>query len=227
MELESFERLQESRFYRFFECVSRLISVNLCMALLSLCGLVVFGLFPAIMAAAAYFNDVFECKEGKMLRSMFGYFKQYFWIGNLLMLVTAPAVGLVFYIMYGRELNTFLYLLLFCWIIAVMLLNWYLPAVNVLYPGFRTGKKIAFSLVAAGNRWLLTILLLAVNVGWMYVVLLIPQFMMFVMFSTPVWFGVWRIKKALKPDSFYDPLREEAEEYGESDNGQASFDGNT
>lgn len=227
MELESFERLQESRFYRFFECVSRLISVNLCMALLSLCGLVVFGLFPAIMAAAAYFNDVFECKEGKMLRSMFGYFKQYFWIGNLLMLVTAPAVGLVFYIMYGRELNTFLYLLLFCWIIAAMLLNWYLPAVNVLYPGFRTGKKIAFSLVAAGNRWLLTILLLAVNVGWMYVVLLIPQFMMFVMFSTPVWFGVWRIKKALKPDSFYDPLREEAEEYGESDNGQASFDGDT
>ena len=38
-----------------------------------------------------------------------------------------------------------------------------------------------------------------------------PQLMMFVMFSAPVWFGMWRVKKALKPDSFFDPEKEDGE----------------
>lgn len=208
MELDAFERMQGSRFYRFFECVSRLILVNLCMVLLSLCGLVAFGFFPAMFAAAAYFNDVFECKEEKMLPSMFRYFRKYFWIGNLLMVITVPTIALGFYIIYGRELNTFAYLILFCWIIITMVLYWYLPAVNTLFPEFGMKKKLLFSLVAAGDRWVMTVLFLAANLGWLYVVLLMPQLMMFVMFSVPVWFGVWRIKKALKPDSFFDPLKE-------------------
>lgn len=209
MELDAFERMQGSRFYRFFECVSRLILVNLCMVLLSLCGLVVFGFFPAMFAAAAYFNDVFECKEEKMLSSMFRYFRKYFGIGNVLMLITVPTIALGFYIIYGHELSTFAYLILFCWIIITMVLYWYLPAVNVLFPEFEPKKKFLFSLVAAGDRWVMTILLLAVNLGWLYIVLLMPQLMMFVMFSAPVWFGVLRIKKTLKPDSFFDPEREE------------------
>lgn len=209
MDLDAFERVQGSRIYRFFECVSRLILVNLCMVLLSLCGLVVFGYFPAMFAAAEYFNDVFECKEEKMLPSMFRYFRKYFGIGNLLMLITIPTIALGFYIIYGHELNTFAYLIQFCWIIIVMVLYWYLPAVNVLFPEFGMKKKLLFSLVAAGDRWVMTILFLAVNLGWLYIVLLIPQLMMFVIFSAPVWFGMLRIKKALKPDSFFDPEREE------------------
>ena len=78
MEQDAFERMQNSRMYRFFECLYRLFQINLCMILLALCGLAVFGLFPAMFAAAAYFNDVFEGKEGKVLQSMFGYFRQYF-----------------------------------------------------------------------------------------------------------------------------------------------------
>lgn len=214
--MDAFERMQGSRFYRFFDCVSRLILVNLCMVLLSLCGLLVFGIFPAMLAAAAYFNDVFECKEEKMLRSMFRYFRRYFWIGNLLMMITVPAIVLGFYVIYGKELDTFIYLLLFSVIIMSMVLYWYLPAINVLYPEFKTGKKLLFSLVVSGNRWVLTIVFLAMNLIWLYVVLLMPQLMMFVMFSTPVWFGTWRIKKALKPDSFFDPLKEEEYEFGES-----------
>ncbi len=211
MELEAFEKMQSSRFYRFFDCVSRLILVNLCIVILSLCGLVVLGLYPALFAAAAYLNDVFECKEGKMLPTMFQYFKKYFLIGNLLMVISVPTVGLGFYIVFGRELNTFAYLILFCWIIVSMVLYWYLPVISVLYPEFKTGKKLLFSLVVSGDRWLLTVLFLALNLVWLYVVLLIPQLMMFVMFSAPIWFGTWRIKKALKPDSFFDPLREDEE----------------
>lgn len=218
MELDAFERMQNSRFYRFFDWVSRLILVNLCMVLLSFCGLVVLGIFPAMFAAAAYFNDVYECNEGKMLPAMFGYFKQYFWIGNLLMVLTVPTVALGFYLIYGKELNTAIYLLLFVWIIVVMVLYWYLPAVNVLYPEFKLGKKLLFSLVAAGDRWILTVIFLAVNLAWLYVLLLIPQLMMFVMFSAPIWFGMWRIKKALKPDSFFDPERQEAEDRNISEN---------
>ena len=90
-----------------------------------------------------------------------------------------------------------------------MILNLYLPAVNVLYPEFKMGKKFLFSLVVAGNRYLLTILFLLLSLGWMYVVLLVPQLMLFVVFSVPVWFCMWRIKKALKPDSFFDPEEEE------------------
>ena len=195
--------------FRFFELLYKLIMVNLSIILLSVCGLVVFGLFPAILAAAAYFNDVMEGNETRMLSRMFQYFKQYFWIGNLLMIIVVPAVALVFYLMFGPELNMFVYLIIFCWMLAAMILNLYLPAVNVLYPEFKMGKKFLFSLVVAGNRYLLTILFLVLSIGWMYVVLLVPQLMMFVVFSVPVWFCMWRIKKALKPDSFFDPEEEE------------------
>ncbi len=211
MELDTFERMQSSRLYRFFDLMYRLILVNLCMILLSLCGLVVFGLFPAIFAAAAYFNDTMEGRDGKMLSSMFRYFRKYFWIANLQMLITVPTIGIGLYVIYGRELNTFAYLLLFCWIIIGMVLLWYLPAVNVLYPDFSLGKKFLFSLVASCDRFLLTILFLVLDLVWLYLTLLMPQLLMFLIFSTPVWFGTWRIKKALRPDSFFDPEKEEAD----------------
>ena len=75
-------------------------------------------------------------------------------------MLTVPTVALGFYLIYGRELSTGIYLLLFVWIIVVMLLYWYLPAVNVLYPDFKLGKKLLFSLVAAGDRWILTVIFL-------------------------------------------------------------------
>lgn len=218
MELDSFERMQSSWLYRFFDLLSKLILVNLCIILFSLCGLVVFGFFPALYAATAYFNDVLEGREGKMFPRMFGYFKKYFWIGNLQMLITVPTVVLGFYLIYGREFGTFVYLILFSWIIISMVLGWYMPVVNVLYPEFKTGKKILFSIVASCDRFILTIIFLVLDLAWMYAVLLIPQLMLFIVFSTPVWFGTWRIKKALKPDSIFDPEKEEIEENDDNNN---------
>ena len=211
MEQDAFERMQNSRMYRFFECLYRLFQINLCMILLALCGLAVFGLFPAMFAAAAYFNDVFEGKEGKVLQSMFGYFRQYFWTGNILMLIYVPAFAMGLYTVYGQELNTMLYLVLFCWLIGAVVLRWYLPAVTVLYQEFGIRKKILFSLVVSCHRWMMTLLFLIFHVVWLYAVLLAPQIMMFIVFSTPVWFTLWRVKKTMKPDSFYDPLAEEDE----------------
>lgn len=210
MDENAFERLQNKRFFRFFDWLTRLIFVNLCMILLSLCGLVVLGAFPAMFAAAAYFNDVFEGKEGKMLPSMFGYFRQYFLTGNLLMLLFVPALALGLYTIYGPELNTLVCLVIYCWLILAFALLWYLPPVSILYPEFKTKKKLIFALVVSANRWAMTLLFLAAGLAWLYAVLLMPQLLMFLMFSGPVWFGMWRIKKTLKPESFYDPLREES-----------------
>ena len=214
MEQDAFERMQNSRMYRFFECLYRLFQINLCMLLLAICGLVMFGLFPAMFAAAAYFNDVFEGKEGKVFRSMFGYFRQYFWIGNILMLIYVPAVAFGFYGVYGRELNTAAYLILFCWLIGAVVLRWYLPAVNILYPEFSVKKKILFALVVSCNRWTVTLSFVVFHVAWLYAALLAPQLMMFILFSAPAWFTQWRVKKVMKPDSFYDPLAEEEETGG-------------
>lgn len=205
MERNAFERLQGSRFFRCLDFLCRLVLVNLCILLLSLCGLVVLGLFPAIFAAAAYLNDIFEYKEGKLLPAMFGYFRKYFWIGNLLMALAVPAAAMALYAVYGRELNTFLYLLLFVWMLCAASLCWYLPAVNVLYPEFTLGRKILFSLVASGNRWALTLMLFAAGIVWLTMLLLVPQLLMFVMFSVPACLGMWWIKRALKPDSFFKP----------------------
>lgn len=210
MDENAFERLQNTKFFRFFDWVTKLIFVNFCMILLSLCGLVVFGLFPAIFAAAAYLNDVFEGKEGKVLPAMFGYFKKYFWMGNLLMLIFVPAVGLGLFTIYGPELNTFVCLVIYCWLILAFALLWYLPSVSVLYPEFGVKKKLVFSLVVSANRWATTLLFLAAGLGWMYAVLLIPQLLMFMMFSVPVWLGIWRIKKALKPETFFDVIEDES-----------------
>lgn len=210
MDEGAFERLQNSKLFRFFDWVTRLIFVNICMILLSLCGLAVFGFFPAMFAAAAYFNDVFEGKEGKVMPVMFGYFKKYFLTGNLLMLIFVPAVALGLATIYGPELNTLVCLVIYIWLILAFALLWYLPPVSVLYPEFKMKKKLVFALVVSANRWATTLLFLAAGLAWLYAVLLIPQLLMFLMFSVPVWFGMWRIKKALKPESFYDPLREES-----------------
>lgn len=200
MEPDAFERMQNSWLYRFFDMACVLILMNLCIVLLSCCGLIVFGLFPAVLAAAAYGKDVLEKKDGHILRRMFEYFKQYFWIGNLQMLLTVPTIGLGFYLIYGRELSTPVYFLLFTWIILAAVLGWYLPAINVLFPEFKPTKKLVFSMVAACDRWLLTIFFLLVTLCWVYLVLLMPQLFGFVLFSGPVQLGVWSIRRALKKD---------------------------
>ncbi len=209
MEQDLVDKLQKSKFYRFFDGLWSLVLVNLVMILLSVCGLVVFGIFPAIFAATAYYNDVLEGNEGKMLPKMFAYFRQYFWIGNLLMLIVAPIGVILVYLMFGQEQNMFVYLLLFLWILAGLVLKWYLPAVTLLYPEFPLKKKILFSLVASCDRFKVTLLLLVVEVGWLYLVFLIPQLCMFVAFSLPVWFGIWRIKKSLRPETIFDPRKVE------------------
>lgn len=191
------EQGQNSRFYRFMERTAMLIELNICMVLLSLRGLFIFGIFPAIFAAAEYLNDVADGKEGKMFKEMTRYYKKNFRIGNLLMIIVVPTAALVLYLIYGKELNTIMYLIIFTWVILVQVLCWYLPVINTLYPEFPVKKKLVFSMVASCDRWLYTILFLATNLVWLYAVFLMPQLFMFFVFSFPVWFAGVCIRKAL------------------------------
>lgn len=216
MEEDRFLKMQNSRFYRFFDRISQLIVVNCCMVVASLCGLVVFGLFPAIFAAAAYFNDQMEGADQKTFSAIMKYFKKYFVIGNVMMLLTVPTVALGIYaIFFTQNLNTFLYFVIITWIITVYLLNLYMPAVNVLYPKFSGGKKLLFSLVASCDKWKTTGLMTIVFFAWILVMAVIPQFSMFVLLAVMPWFTMWRIKKALRPDTIVDPTAPIPEEYHE------------
>ncbi len=216
MEEDRFMKMQNSMFYRFFDRISQLIVVNCCMIVASLCGLVVFGLYPATFAAAAYFNDQMEGVEQKTFSAIMKYFKQYFLVGNVMMLLTVPTIALGFYaIFFNQNLNMFFYFISITWMITVYLMNLYMPAVNVLYPKFSIGKKLLFSLVAACDKWKTTGLMTIVFVMWILVATVIPQFSMFVMLAVMPWFFTWRVKKALRPDTIVDPTAPIPEEYHE------------
>ena len=53
----------------------------------------------------------------------------------------------------------------FCWLIGAVVLRWYLPAVNVLYPEFSVKKKILFALVVACSRWMMTLFVSGFSCG--------------------------------------------------------------
>ncbi len=221
MNEEQFFRMQNSKFYRFFNRVSQIIVVNLCAILVAFCGLIVFGIFPVIFAATAFFNKELEQRTQKTLPTMFRYFKKYFWIGNALMLITVGALASGIYIVFcGHELHMVLYLIIMTFMIVAILLNLYLPSVTVLYPEFSFRKKFVFSFVAACDRWKTTMILMILYVIWIYASALLPQFGMWCLFSLVPWFSIFFIKKALKPETIVDPTAPIPEEYffGEKEN---------
>ena len=75
MNEEQFFKMQNSKVYRFFDRLSSLVITNLCGILISLCGLVVFGIFPVMFAITAFYNDILEQKYRKTFSTLFSYFK--------------------------------------------------------------------------------------------------------------------------------------------------------
>lgn len=217
MNEEQFFKMQNSKVYRFFDRLSSLVITNLCGILISVLGLVVFGAFPVTFAITAFYNDALEQRYRKTFSTLFAYFKKYFWIGNLLMLITVPIVYLGIYMVFGQELGMFAYLLMMTVMILVLILNLYLPSVAVLYPEFSLGKKLVFCFVAACDRWKTTVLLMILYVVWIYATALMPQLCMFALLSAMPWFSILLIKKALKPETIVDPSAPIPESYYSSD----------
>lgn len=214
MNEEQFFKMQNSRFYRFFNRISQIIIINFCALIVSLCGLIVFGIFPAMFAATAFFNDELEQRNPRTLSTMFQYFKKYFWAGNAVMLFTVAALASGIYIVFcGHELHMVLYLIIMTFMIVVLLLNLYFPSVIILYPEFSLKKQVVFSFVAACDKWKTTILLMVLYVAWIYLSALFPQFAMWCLFSLVPWFSIFFIKKALKPETILDPTAPIPEEY--------------
>lgn len=217
MNEEQFFKMQNSKLYRFFDRLSSLVITNLCGILISLCGLVVFGVFPAMFAITGFYNDILEQKYRKTFSTLFAYFKKYFWIANMLMLVTLLSVALVFYMVFQQGISMVAYVFLMTFVILVLLLNLYLPSVAVLYPEFSFGKKIVFCFVAACDRWKTTVLLMILYVVWIYGTALMPQLFMFALLSGMPWLSILFIKKALKPETIIDPTAPIPDDYYSSD----------
>lgn len=216
MEEDRFLKMQNSVFNRFFERVSNLVIVNLCMLVACLCGLIVFGIYPASFAAAAYFNDQMEGKEQKVFPTIMRYFKKYFIVGNVLMLLTVPTIVAGFIVLFFTNINSMLFYLLFItWVITIYLVNLYMPAINVMYPKFTIRKKLVFSAVVSCNKWKLTGIFTVVVALWVCFVAMMPQFAMFFLLSTMPWFTTMMIKKKLQPETIVDPNAPIPEEYHE------------
>lgn len=210
--MDQFLKMQDSLFNRICERIAQLVKMNFVMLITSVCGLVVFGIYPALFAGSAYFNDEMEGKNGKKFAATFAYFKQYFWKANLLMVITVLTGILGFWMIFGQELGMVIYLLIMTWIIIVFLLNMYLPAVCILYPDFSFGKQLVFCTVAATTKWKATGILTAASLGITYVLLLMPQFGVFLALSLMPWLNILVLKRALRPETIMVPGQEADEE---------------
>lgn len=217
MEEDRFLKMQNSVFNRFFERVSNLVIVNLCAFVACLCGLVVFGIYPAIFAAAAYFNDQMEGKEQKVFSTIMKYFKKYFIVGNVLMILTVPTIALGFYVLFFTNINSMVFYIIFItWFITIFLVNLYMPAVNVMYPKFNIRKKIMFSIVVACDKWKITGIYTLATIVWVCFIAVMPQFAMFFLLSIMPWFTTMLLKKKLQPETIIDPNAPVQEEYHET-----------
>ncbi len=205
MDTDQFIKMQSSWISRFFDRVAQLVLVNFVMLLVSLCGLGVFGLYPAAFAGSAYFNDCMEGVEKKKFPAIFAAFKRYFWKANALMVVTVLTAILGYFMVFGMELSMFVYLLIMTWIIIVFIVNMYLPAVCILYPEFSFGKQLVFCMVAASTKWKATAILTAARFGVLCALLLLPQFGFFVFLSLMPWLDILVLKKAMRPETIWKP----------------------
>jgi len=216
--MDRFRKMQDSLFNRVCERIAQLVKMNFVMLIISVCGLVVFGIYPALFAGSAWFNDEMEGKVTKKFATTFTYFKRYFWKGNVLMITTVLTGFLGFWMVFGRELSMFAYLLIMTWIIIVFLLNMYLPAVCILYPDFSFGKQLVFCTVAATTKWMATAILTAASLGLTYLLIVMPQFGMFLFMSLMPWLNMLVLKKAMRPETL---LRVDEEENEKDPQAQA------
>lgn len=201
--------MQNSWFNRFFERVAQLVKMNFVILIVSLCGLAVFGIYPALFGASAYFNEEMEGRDPQKFPFLFAQFKRFFWKANLLMVLTVLTVVGGFFMVFGTELGMLPYLLIMTLLITVFVLNMYLACVCILYPEFSFGKQLLFSLVAASTKWKSTLLLTVAFGVVVYAVLLLPQFGIFVAFALLPWINMLVIKRALRPETIFHPEDEE------------------
>lgn len=210
--MDQFLKIQNSWVNRFCDRVAELVVMNFVMLIVSVCGLLVFGIYPAMFAGSAYFNICMERKNPKKFAFVFDGFKKFFWKANALMLLTVVTGFLSFWLLFGRPLGTFACLLIMTWIIILFLLNMYLPAVCILYPDFSFGKQLVFCTVAATTKWKATAILTAASFGVIYAFLVLPQFGIFLFLSLMPWLNILVLKKALRPETIVKEGEEESEE---------------
>lgn len=213
MEQDRFYRLLGSPMFRFFDRIVDLFKLNIVILLFTALGLGVFGLYPAMFAATAILNETIEHKEDKIIPRFWKYYKQYFWRGNFLMLITAitafDGYWLIFKMSTGIPMaaSAVIYFLFCVTAMIVIFWNLYLPSIYVLYPGFTFGKGLLFAVVTAFTKWKLTFLLFLIAGAWLVITLLIPQIMMFISFSSLCWFIICMTKPRLRKDTM--PLEAE------------------
>ena len=201
----------QSPLYRFFDRIWFLVKLHVAMVLGTGAGLVVFGFFPSLFAAAELCNDSIEHGEGKLFKPFLTLWKKHFKRANLFALVIYAALGIgfaVWYLLwYLRQpfLATMAYILFFLAGLALLIVLLYYPVLRLFFKRWSAWKTAGVSVLFGFGHFASTLLLLVIVAAWTLFALLVPQFAVFLLFSIIPWAAVVVTRRLLPLDQTDDP----------------------
>lgn len=190
---EKFEKLQQSKWARISDLTFGIIVLNLNILLYSLLGLVVLGIGPSIYAGYALLDESEGLYFGSdVFKQFFKYYKANFIRGNILFY---SIVGI--YLILIRNLTFYASLsgtkgLIGLYIIATLLIIFstsvisYYP-IDIIYhqKTFKDRIRIAFYLIFV--KPLIILKIIGMLAGFIFVMILFPQFFIFFGIGTPIY----------------------------------------
>lgn len=190
---ESFEAIQNSKWARITETLYGIIMLNVMFILFSFSGLLIFGIGPATLAIYEWLkvNEGLYV-EPSMIKSIWKYFKKYFLIGNGLMYMLV-VIGFIFIHNISYYFSTTSYLaqiglLVICGLFILftfITINIFWVYVN--FESLQFADKVRTSFYIIFKKPFLFIRLTVILLGFLFLMLLFPQFSIFFGFATPIY----------------------------------------
>jgi len=203
-----------SPLYRFFDRIFFLFQLHAAMLAGILAGLVVFGIFPSLFAAAALCQESLDRRGTYVFSRFFRLWKDEFrkanQFGALVYVSLAVSFGIWYVLWYVRQpiLATLANLLFFLVMFGLLLLVFYFPALRLYYRKMRVSRLVLFSVLFGFGHFASTLLLFLITSLWVLFGALLPQFAVFLFLSVLPWTAVVLTRRVLPREIV---KREEAE----------------
>ena len=187
--IDKFSNRENTKFFIFFEWLSKLIILNMYIIVFATAGLVVFGFGPAILAGQKVFLKWKNDEHPELFKTFWTEYKSHFFIGSILFITCILFIFLMvfnlLYFYYNIEPSLFRTLGIFGNFFFIFLTILGFTFTNLFKQKFEVSNMQAINLsiryIWAYPKQLLTFLLSIIVLGIGFY--LFPQFFMFVSFS--------------------------------------------
>lgn len=170
----------------------KIVSLNFTMLIFTVMGLGLFGFFPSVFAGISLIRQWKKSENPPLFNYFWKEYKKYFLIGNLLAITILILGFLAFFnfsiIMLNKSQIIVFLGYLFCFFLGLIIicLGVYFPFMFIYYEQMNYKRAISLSVFFGLGKPLTTFPILFLLAGNIFFSLLMPQLMIFCVFSLPI-----------------------------------------